>query len=267
MTATGTTTRRRPLAALSAAEFTQFRRNKTLVFTALVFPVAMPLGVFLLASREGTTAAVAGATFDMYALFALMFVQFYTMLSLVTTRRGEGVLKRLRTGEADDWQILTAPAIPGIAITVATATVVAAVVYGFGAPAPVNPLLMVLGLAAGSVLFALLALATSTFTKNAEAAQITSLPVIAMAMIGAGNIRAALPERAAELLGYTPFAAVSDLINLGAAGKTAVAGADTPAASFAGSFSEIGQPLATLAVWTVAAIALVYKCFRWDDRG
>ena len=267
MTTAEATFRRRPLAALSAAEFTQFRRNKTLVFTALVFPVAMPLGLFLLTSRDGATAEVAGATFDMYALFALMFVQFYTVLSLVTTRRGEGVLKRLRTGEAADWQILTAPTIPGVAITAATATVVAAVVYGFGAPAPVNPLLMILGLAAGSVLFALLALATSAFTKNAEAAQITSLPVIALAMIGAGNIRAALPDRASELLGYTPFAAISDLINMGVAGKTAVAGADAPATDFAGSFSEVGQPLATLTVWTVIAIALVYKCFRWDDRG
>ncbi|ALG86427.1 ABC transporter permease [Gordonia phthalatica] len=267
MTTTLTEFRRRPLAALATAEFTQFRRNKTLVVTALVFPVVMPLGMFLLTKRSGITPESVGGTFDMYALFALMFVQFYTVLSLVTTRRGEGVLKRLRTGEATDWQILTAPAMPGVAVTTATAIVVAAVVYGFGAPAPVNPILMVGGLAVGSIVFTLLALATSAFTKNAEAAQITSLPVIALAMVGSGNIRAILPDRAGELLGYTPFAAVSDLMNLGAAGKTAIAGTDAPAADFAGSFSEIGQPVVTLAVWTIVSIALVYKCFRWDDRG
>ncbi|MBM7368766.1 ABC transporter permease [Gordonia hydrophobica] len=266
MTTAATGYRRRPLAALATAEFTQFRRNKTLVVTALIFPVVMPLGMFLLTKRDGVTAESVGATFDMYALFALMFVQFYTVLSLVTTRRGEGVLKRLRTGEAADWQILTAPAMPGVAVTTATAIVVASVVYAFGAPAPVNPVLMVLGLAVGSVLFTLLALATTAFTKNAEAAQITSLPVIALAMVGAGNMRAVLPERAAEILGYTPFAAVSDLVNLGAAGKTAIAGSDAAATDFVGSFSEIGQPLVTLAVWTAVSIALVYKCFRWDDR-
>lgn len=258
---------RRPLAALATAEFTQFRRNKTLVVTALVFPVVMPLGMFLLTRRSGVTAESIGGTFDMYALFALLFVQFYTVLSLVTTRRSEGVLKRLRTGEAADWQILTAPAMPGVAVTAATAVAVAAVVYGLGAPAPVNPILLVAGLVVGTALFTLLALATSAFTKNAEAAQITSLPVIALAMIGAGNIRAVLPDRAAEVLGYTPFAAVSDLINLGAAGKTAIAGSDAAAADFAGSFGQIGPPLATLAVWTVVAIGLVYKSFRWDDRG
>lgn len=267
MTTALTDFRRRPLAALATAEFTQFRRNKTLVVTALVFPVIMPLGMFLVTRRSGETADAVGGTFDIYALFALLFVQFYTVLSLVTTRRGEGVLKRLRTGEAADWQILTAPAMPGVAVTSATAVIVAAVVYGSGAPAPVNPILMVAGLAVGSLVFTLLALTTSAVTKNAEAAQITSLPVIALAMVGSGSIRAGLPDRAGELLGYTPFAAASDLMNLGATGKTAISGTDTAATDFTGSFSEIGPPVVTLTVWTIVLIGLVYKCFRWDDRG
>ncbi|MFC3242726.1 ABC transporter permease [Gordonia humi] len=258
------------MTALSRAEFVQFRRNKTLVVTGVVFPILMPLAVYFL-GRAGNDGVVersgVAAAFDMFALFALMFVQYYTVLSMVTTRRSEGVLKRLRTGEAADWQILTAPNVPGLIITAASSLLIALVVYATGAPGPANVIAMVVALAGGAVVFGLLALATSGFTKNAEAAQITSLPVIALAMIGMGSIRATLPDRAAEILGWTPYAAVSDLMHLGTAGIPATAGEDAPAADFAGTFADMGRPLATLVVWTVVAIALVYKSFRWDDRG
>ncbi|WP_132992590.1 ABC transporter permease [Gordonia zhaorongruii] len=261
------TFRRRPLYSLARAEFLQFLRNKTLVVTGVVFPVVMPLAIFFLARANGVDRNGVAATFDMFALFTLMFVQYYTVLSMVTTRRGEGVLKRLRTGEATDWQILAAPNVPGVAVTAGSALLVAVAVWGTGAPAPVNPLAIVIALVAGAAVFGLLALATSGFTKNAEAAQITSLPVMALAMIGMGNIRATLPDRAAELLAWTPYAAVSDLMHLGTAGKDAIAGVDATTTDFAGTFSEMGRPIATLIIWTVIAFVLVYKAFRWDDRG
>lgn len=152
-------------------------------------------------------------------------------------------------------------------MTLGCAVVVAAVVYGAGAPAPVNPVAIVLALVGGIVLFSLLALATSTFTKNAEAAQITSLPVMTVAMLGMGSIRAMLPDRLADLADSTPFAAVADLVSLGVAGKTATAAASEPALDFAGTFAELGRPFATLAIWTVLAFALTRRSFRWDDRG
>ncbi|MCF8609112.1 ABC transporter permease [Gordonia sp. HY285] len=270
-TATPTTTfRRSPLMSLARAEFLQFRRNKTLVVTGVIFPVLLPVATYLLL-RSSNDGRVDGdgvaATFDMFALFALMFVQYYTVLSMVTTRRSEGVLKRLRTGEATDWQILAAPNAPGVLVTTASSLLVCAIVYATGAPGPVNVLAMIIALVGGSAVFGLLALATSGFTKNAEAAQITSLPVMALAMAGMGNIRSTLPDRAADLLGWTPYAAVSDLMHLGAAGKTATAGTDAPTTDFAGTFTDIGRPVATLVIWTAIAIALVYKGFRWDDRG
>ncbi|WP_063057893.1 ABC transporter permease [Nocardia sienata] len=259
--------RRRPLAALAKAEYLQFRRNKTLVYLATVFPIGIPVALFFIARRGDASAAdLAVLTFEMLALVTLLFVQYYSVLSMVTTRRGEGVLKRLRTGEAADWQIQTAPAIPGALVTLGGTAVVAAVVYGMGAPAPVNLVAIGIALVGGIVLFSLLALATSTFTKNAEAAQITSLPVMTIAMLGMTSIRTMLPDRLADLAAWTPFAAVSDLVSLGVAGKTALA--DSGAArDFAGTFAEMGRPFATLAVWTVLAFALIRRSFRWDDRG
>lgn len=259
--------RPRPLLALARAEYLQFRRNKTLLFTALSFPVLFPLAIYLLGRGDGPDTGLVATTFEMFALFALVYVQFYSVLSMVTTRRSEGVLKRLRTGEASDLQILAAPVLPGFVITAVTSVLIAVVVYSTGAPAPVNVLALIVGLLGGAVVFGLLAITTSAFTKNAEAAQITSLPVIAFAMIGVGSIRAALPDKAGDLIGLTPFAAVSDLMHLGTSGRVATAPADSPATDFAGSFADMAGPVVTLAVWTAVAAALVYKFFRWDDRG
>ncbi|APE33837.1 ABC transporter [Nocardia mangyaensis] len=259
--------RRRPLASLGKAEYLQFRRNKTLVYTATVFPVGIALFVYFVGrSDAGSTPAIAAMTFEMLAVMALLFVQYYSVLSMVTTRRGEGVLKRLRTGEATDWQIQAAPTIPGVVVTFVCTAIVAAIVYGTGTPAPVNPVAMVLALLGGIVLFSLLALATSAVTKNAEAAQVTSLPVMTLAMLGMAFVRDFLPDRLATVADWTPFAAVSDLIYLGAAGQYA-GSVDDPAMSFADTVTESARPFATLAVWIVAALVLTRRSFRWDDRG
>jgi ABC-2 type transport system permease protein len=186
-------------------------------------------------------------------MYALVFVLFYPMLSMVTTRRGEGVLKRLRTGEATDREILMAPAVPGLGLIAVSATVVGAVIYGTGAPAPVNPLAFLIAIAAGAPLFALLALATSAVTKNAEAAQITALPVMAVAIVGLSTSRAPMPDAVADVANLTPYAAISDLVHLGARGKVVGVDDSVAASDFAGTFAEMGRPLATLAVWTVIA--------------
>ncbi len=257
-----------PLRALAKAEYLQFRRNRTLVFMGTVFPIGMPLAMFFLARAEdGAASAWTVVTLEMFAVVALLFVQYYSVLSMVTTRRGEGVLKRLRTGEAADWQIMAAPAVPGALLTVVGAAVITAVVYTAGAPAPVNVGLMLLSLVGGLVVFTALALLTAAYTKDAEAAQVTSLPVIAVAVMGMASMREMLPERYAAIADYSPFAAVSDLLSLGAVGRLGSDPATTTALDFAGTVEQMVSPLAILVAWTVLALALVRRKFRWDDRG
>lgn len=266
-TAPAATTSRSRFTALSLAEYRQFRRNRTLMFLGTAFPVGLPLLTFFVARKESAVdATMLSTAWELFALMALLFVQYYSVLSMVTTRRGEGVLKRLRTGEASDWQIQLAPAVPGAVLTVVGAAVVAAGIYGSGAPLPVNPLVMLLGLVAGLVLFTVLALATTAYTKNAEAAQVTSLPVMTVAMLGLSSIRTALPERFAEIADRTPFAAVADLVSLGATGRTPTGSDAVAPLDFGGVFGEIGAPLATLGAWTVVALVIAVRRFRWDER-
>ena len=263
-----TRSRARPLAALPKAEYLQFRRNTTLLAMGVVFPVAIPLVPFFISLRDGdATAELLATTFEMFALMALLFVQYYSVLSMITARRSEGVLKRLRTGEAADWQILLAPMVPGAILSVAGMVLVAVVTYGAGGPAPVNPLAMAIALVGGVAAFSVFALATSTFTRNTEAAQITSLPLMAVAMAGLASLRTVMPEGLADVVTWTPFAAVSDLMSLGVAGKVATARESADALTLAGTMGEIVSPLAILAAWTVLALALTRRSFRWDDRG
>ena len=53
-----------------------------------------------------------------------------------------------------------------------------------GLPLPVNPLLVLVGVLLACATFAALAVWTAAWTRNAEAAQMTSMPVIVLAMIG-----------------------------------------------------------------------------------
>ena len=258
--------RRRSLTALATAEYLQFRRNKTLIYLGTVFPVGVPIVQFFLQQGHVSEAAREVNAFEVFAVTALLLVQYYSVLSLVTTRRGEGVLKRLRTGEAADWQIQAAPAVPGAILTLAGTVLIAVVTYAAGSPAPINPFALVFALAAGLVVFSLLALATSAVTKNAEAAQITAIPVLALTILGMASIRTALPDPLVSVVNWTPFAAVSDLISLGVAGRPATATAGTRALDFVGTFGEVGRPLVTLAVWAVLALVLTRRFFSWDQR-
>ncbi|MFZ2242397.1 MAG: ABC transporter permease, partial [Gordonia amarae] len=151
--------------------------------------------------------------------------------------------------------------------TLVSTGAVAGVMYAFGAPAPVNVIAIALAIGTGIVVFALLALATTTITKNAEAAQITSLPVFVLAVAGMASIRDILPDNLARIADWTPFAAVSDLIHLGTSGlRFDAADAATPL-RFGEVFGEIGQPVATMALWTALALWMIVRSFRWDDRG
>lgn len=266
--AAATTFRRSPLRSLARAEYLQFRRNKTLVVMGTAFPVVLPLVLYFVgrASDEGTTANGVANTLDLYLIYALVFVLFYPMLSMVTTRRGEGVLKRLRTGEVADWQILTAPAVTGIGLIAVSAAVVGSVIYATGAPAPVNPAVLAIAVIAGIPLTALLALATSAITKNAEASQISSLPVMTLAFAALGINREAMPDRIASIVDRTPFAAVSDLVHLGAEGLVARAPEGAVPGDFVDTLTEMGRPLATLGAWTILAIIIARSYFRWDER-
>jgi ABC-2 type transport system permease protein len=250
---------------LARTEGVLLRRNRMAVFTALLLPVVA------LAALDGANpdpdGPLAGGAFAVTATigFVLLFVVYYNLVTAYVARRETLVLKRLRTGEASDASILTAVALPTAAI--ALAQVLALVAGGtlvLDLPVPVNGLLIVAGTVAGIAVFVLLAAVSTRFTGTVEMAQLSTLPVLLVCMVGSGATVPldALPEPLADIAAKLPLTPVLDLVRLGWLGTT---GGSAPV-GFAETFAGAVQPLFTLAAWLVFGALGVRAWFRWEPR-
>ena len=255
------------IATLSRAEFTLLGRNRLLLFNAIVLPLVFPLGVLILSREDGLSDTAVSAGLEIFALFLLVFVVFYNLLSVYATRRDELVLKRLRTGECSDAEILAGPAVPSWVLTGLLAVVVGVAVVFLGGRAPVNPVLVLAAFVGGAAAFTALALITSAVTRNAEAAQITCMPILILATAGMSSIRNMVPDSVGRVLDFTPMAAVLDLVNLGWVGRTSSELADGGAAGgFVDVFGSAGTPLLVLVAWIVGSVLVANVHFRWEPR-
>lgn len=238
------------LSSLGMAEGRQLLRNRTLMLM-----VAMPL-VFVTVLYQAFSLdkdILSAMSMDYLVQFSLLFCVYYPLLSMITTRRDEKVLKRLRTGECSDAEILLAPALPTVflsAIIIGAGTVILASLSGW---VPRDPVPLAFAIVLGLVLCWGLALLTSGITRNAEAAQMTSMPVFLLALFSVTSTRAAFPEGIAQWVQRTPFAAVSDLVHGGWVGEFS-----TP--------TEWGRPLLILFAWTVACCWAGISYMRWESN-
>ncbi|MFI5952277.1 ABC transporter permease [Cryptosporangium sp. NPDC051539] len=240
--------------SLGRAEVLLLSRNKTLLFTALVVPIAL---VAALASAQDGDLDDESAR-GMVGLFTgmvLLFVVFYTVLSSSVARREEGVLQRLRTGEATDAEILTAMALPGV-----TVALVQIVLFGalggavLGMPVPSNPVVVLAGAVLGAAVLAMLGLLTAVISQTVESVQITSLPVLVACLAGAGVVvpLESMPDVLGRICAFTPLAPVLALVRDGWVGPLDWAGAAGRAA--------------ILVAWIVLGAVAIRMWFRWSPR-
>jgi ABC-2 type transport system permease protein len=232
-------------------------RNRLATFYAFAVPL---LALALLVSQDPDQPGAGVATVATVLSMALLFPVYYNLLSVVVTRRDELVLKRLRTGEVRDGEILLSLALPGvgIALLICLVTMVVTPLLGFSAPA--NPVVMLLGMVVACVTFVALALWTAAWTRNAEAAQLTSAPVILLTM--AGLFRVVLPEASHEWLVVLPGAAVEEVVQAAWFGVAD----DGSALSLLETFTASGPGLAVLVAWTVLGLSLVARSMPWEPR-
>ncbi|WP_288873522.1 ABC transporter permease [uncultured Corynebacterium sp.] len=243
----------RRLRALGQAEWLQFTRNRLLVVMALLFPVLLPVVMWMAGDRSVSSIAIAS---DIFVLFALGFGVFYPALSMAVTRRDEGVLKRLRTGEARDWEVLSAILLP---LAVAMLLLTVAIVVGLSAGSntwPVNPVLMLAAVLLGIATSHGFALLTSQFTPNAENAQITSMPVLMLLIFSQAGLRDIMPDRVAQVFDRNPFALTIDLFRTGWIDE----------GTFGSTFTDSWPSLLTLTAWAVALVWGGYQYMRWDTH-
>lgn len=252
VTATTPGSRRRIL-GLSKANALLVARNRMTLLYAAVFPL---LPLLLLFEGDGETARHL-PILSACLLTALLFPVYYNLLSMVVTRRDELVLKRMRTGEVRDGELLLGMALPGVAVALMTMGVMTGLGAALGVALPANIVLVGLGVLLAAATFAALALWTAAWTRNAEAAQLTSLPVFALILVGL--FTELMPERLSAVAERTPGYALTDLLSVGWF-------ADEGSLSFAETWTAGTEPLLVLAAWGLAAGWLAARTMRWEPR-
>ncbi|MFE5210234.1 ABC transporter permease [Streptomyces sp. NPDC056600] len=254
----GATTPPGRLRALARAEFTLLLRNRSAVITAMLIPLVLPFSVQL-GMREVDLAAH-GLSLGVMMLsagigFSMLFAVYATLVSTFVSRREELVLKRLRTGEASDAEILGGTAAPVLAVSLVQSVllgVACAVLLDIGAPRA--PHLLVLGIVLGALLCAALAAATAGLTRTVESSQVSSMPFLFVTVISSGMTfpTEVMPDRVAAVLDLLPLSPAIRLIRDGWLGTMTAAEALT----------AVGTAL----VWVVVAVFAVRRWFRWDPR-
>ena len=234
-------------------------RNRLALLYGLVLPLA-PLALLLSGPRGDAGVGVAAVTSTL--TMAVIFPVYYNLLSQFVTRRDELVLKRLRTGEARDLELLGAMALPGVVVALAVSAVAVPVAMALGQSAPLNPVVYAVSVLVACGLFVAFAFWTAAWTRNAEAAQMTSLPVIMLAVVG--QLSVALPESAQRWADLTPGAAMTDLARTGWFGFGESGTERT--LDLADTWAAAAPPLLVLLGWTVLAVWLAARSMQWEPR-
>ncbi|MGW1171332.1 ABC transporter permease [Streptomyces sp. NPDC002550] len=254
----GGTSAGRHLWALGRAELTLLGRNRGVVFTALAVPLLLPFTVRpamdqLDLKKQGLTI---GTTLLTAAIgFSFLFAVYTSLVNTYVARREELVLKRLRTGELSDTEILTGTALPALVIGLAQALVLCA---GCAAllhtGAPKAPYLILPGLVAGYLVSAALAALTASFTRTVESGQVTAMPLMFLSMVGSGITipTEVMPDKLATVCDLLPLSPAIRLVRGGWTGQL--------------STGEALGALATALAWIFLAVFAVQRRFRWEPR-
>jgi ABC-2 type transport system permease protein len=223
--------------SLATAETRLLLRNRTALVNSVVLPLLLVAVVPVLGLGDGDT-PLGPLLMQASVGITLIYLTYYNLVTTYVARREDLVLQRMRTGELSDGEVLTATAVPTLLVTVGQLVVVTAGVVALGEwTAPVQPLLVAFGVVAGLVLMVLLAIASTGFTRTAESAQITTLPIVLVSTALSGMFfpLSALPEWLSGIARFLPVTPVVDLLHLG----------------FSGTTWE-GDPVGDVSVWTWA---------------
>ena len=251
-----TSHRQSRFASLARGETKILVRNRTAMFTALALP---PFLAFAVSGISPAGADGIGG-FVTTALLAsgLVFIVYLTLVTSLVARREQFVLKRLRTGEATALQILLAPAVPlwGLLLALTGLGIGAGVaVLGIS---PVHAWAIVPAVVLGAAAWTGVAIWTAALTRTVESAQLTTMPLIFVALFLSGlslplSILPGNFESVAHLLPLTP---VVDLLNLAFAG---------PAPGTTALETTIRATL-VLVAWAAFGFCEGLRAFRWEPR-
>jgi ABC-2 type transport system permease protein len=244
--------------ALALTEVRLVLRNRTVAVSSIAVPLALGAFWAFTFDTDGDPARYAMVIALQLAVVVGMAV-YVTATQTLVARRHNGVLKRMRTSSLSDRGLLVATLAPSTVLGIIQMLIFVAFNAATGAPAPVDPLPLVLAVLGGLALAITAALATAIVTPSPERAQITTLPLTFL-LLGGAVATAVIPltVQPLQLLALVPGAGIGQLIQLATTGGTWSAGL--------GGIPVVVLPVVGLAVWSVVFGWYAARRFRWDAR-
>ncbi|WP_147425135.1 ABC transporter permease [Bailinhaonella thermotolerans] len=235
-------------------------QDKIALTTAIALPLALGLGLPALFARLGMPAsALLPAHLGLLATL-LLLMSMNQIAVVLTVRRDQLVLKRLRATGMRDRDVLAGEIvnIAAQASLVSIALVLLARPLA-GLTPPRDPLLLLVFLVAGALTLALLGAAWTAAIPRSELAAAMTMPFFMLAGFSSGGfgpiaeLAPAWVRTAFELL---PTSAVAEAARI----------AYDPAGSPATDLAAAAGPALTLAVWAAIGLAATARWFRWEPR-
>lgn len=251
--------------SLARAEALLLWRNRTAMLNAVALPLVMVALLVASGVLDAPDLNVGALIVTMMVSSTLLVVVYYNLVTAWVARREELVLKRLRTGEVNDAEILLGTAVPSVAIAWGQMLIVVVAAFAmFDLDLPVNAFIVVVAIVLGTAVFMLLAAVSSSMTRNVETAQVTTMPVLLVPLVASGLFFPLdkLPEFVESVARFLPLTPVVDLLRLGLTGTTIDGGTVGAAASFGAAV----VPLLILGVWVGAGVWATRRWFRWEPR-
>ncbi|WP_129669417.1 ABC transporter permease [Phytoactinopolyspora endophytica] len=236
--------------AIARSELIQIFRNRLVLVTGLVIPVAVS-GYFVYQHEIFADHASLGYIAAIVLFTVMAFGLYTTAVTTLASRRQNLFLKRLRSTAAGDAGILTGLILPISAIAIVQ-TVVILIVFGVVATEPADVLLLAVAILAMIAMMVGLALATAGLTNSPEHAQVTTLPVSLSVIAVASWVGITGTEDLTLLKRLLPGGSATEL----------VVNAWNGGVPLADSLSLLAITLA----WVVVAVALARRLFRWEPR-
>ena len=253
----------RRIRALAGAETRLLLRNRTAVINSVLAPLALVAAVPAIGGHDDLRTGLGLITGAV--VLTLVLTTYYNLVTTFVARREDVVLQRMRTGELTDAEIVLGTAVPTLLVTLTQLGVVVVGTAAIGEwAAPVDVVLPLVATLAGGALMVLLAMTSTSFTRTAESAQITTMPFVLIAtfLSGAFIPLTALPEQLAQAARFLPLTPVVELTQLGLRGRT-WQGAEV---DMADAWANAALPLAVLAGWLLVGAVVATRVFRWAPR-
>lgn len=236
--------------ALARTELIQIFRNRLVLLTGLVLPIAIS-GYFVYQHDAFSDLGSLGFVAAVVVFIVLSFGLYTTAVTTLASRRQNLFLKRLRSTAAGDASILVGLVLPATLIAVVQAGVILAVL-GAASTQPARIPILAVAIAATTAMMVALALATAGLTSSPEHAQVTTLPVSLSVLAVAGWV---------GITGTEDLTALKRLLPGGSATELIVEAWDGTA-----PLADLLPMMAGTVAWILAAAALASRLFRWEPR-